>query len=363
VIWALVDSVAGRLDVRAPDGVRIVLDGRARVTEAGGRHGRVILSLPLAYVVGLSCVELKVVIAGELGGRATRTRTGRRISAVAGRVGRRMVGLERSRSRLRRPLRSCARAAFGFSSRLARRRALAATRLAAGLFGDDAVLRATGRADSLEVAFGWFWSIDVDPFLDRGWRPPIGEGFRSFLDAPHVSERIGVAPDDSTGDVLADAETVEARLLAGLSLVWVAWQQGAPAVVLSVWDGHARRERLTARGLRVSDLGRQVGVSIDAHASDPAGLVAELAGLGSGLGLALAADGWRVGRVPGGPATLSKGGVELRPDLEISRLAAGELTSAVWVERCERLGIADLRLERDALDGAPARTKAAAGSF
>lgn len=360
VIWALVDSVAGRLGVRTPDGVRIVLDGRAGLIERGDRRGRRrlrTLRLPLAYLVGLSCAELKVVIAAEL---ASWGMPSRRVSALAARVGRRMAGAERGRRGLLGP---CARALFGAGSRLARRCELAGRRLAADLYGADAVTRSSGRADSLAAVFESFRVIELDPFLERGWRPPIGEGFRCFLDAQLVRERIGFVPDESSGDVLADAESVEAGLLAGRSLAAVGWQEGAAGVVVSVWDGHVRRERLSGRGLRVSEVGQRVGASIDAHESDPDGLVAELAGLGSGLGLALAADGWRVGRLPGGPAMVSKGGVDLRPDLEISRLAAGKLTSAMWVERCEQLGIADLPLDRDERHGTPERTKAGAGSY
>jgi len=368
VLWALVDSVAGQLGQRTPDGLRVVLDGRAAALERRDRRGRRrrrILSLPLAHVVGLSCAELRIVIAGELGSLATPgARSSRWVSAAAGRFGRTMVGLEHRRSPLCHPLRPYARALFGASSRLERRRELAGSGLAAGLYGAEAVARTASHADSLAVAFDWFWSIEVRPFLDRGWRPPIAEGFRSFLDAPLVRERTsGIAPDGSTGDLLASVDAVEAGLLAEPSLVWVGWQEGAAGVVLSVWDGHVRRAQVSGGGLRVWEVGHQVEASIEAYGSDQAGLQAALAGLGSGLALALAGDGWRICKLPGRAAILSKGGVELRPDLEITRLRSSRTTPAIWAERCERLGIGELRLGGLAPDaGRAAANQVTAGS-
>jgi hypothetical protein len=150
---------------------------------------------------------------------------------------------------------------------------------------------------------------------------------------------------DGTGDVLVDPDTLEAALLAGRGpLVSRDWEDCAARVVLNVWDGNLRGDRLAGDGLRVWEVGQAVAASVAASRGDPGRLGADLAALGSGLGLALAGDGWRVGKLPGQEPTLSRDGVSLRPAEEISHLRNGELTPATWIERCRRLGIGDLRV-------------------
>jgi len=245
---------------------------------------------------------------------------------------------------LRYPVRRFARTFFGVTASRAHRRAVAAEDVAAGLYGRETVGRAVSRTESLDVAFGWFWEVEVKPFVDRGWRPPVAWGFRMFLDSPLVAECLpGLVSDAPTGDVLGSAEAVEAGLLDG-SLVGLGWQEGAVRVVMSVWDGHARRESLRGEGIRVGEVGQAVVASVEALGGDQARLQAELAGLGASLGLALAGAGWRVGKLPGRSATLAKDGVVVRPNEEIAGLWSGRVTGATWIDRCRQFGIGDLRL-------------------
>jgi hypothetical protein len=343
VIWALVDSVAGQLGQPPPADVRIVLRGdAATIGHGGGLHGRSrrTLVLPLAYASGLSCAELRVVIARELG----RPPAG----GASDRVGRGMVGLERRRSVMLDAVRPCARAFFGLTRRLADRRAAAADAVAAGLYGADRLASTVRRTESLDVGFDWFWTVEVQPILDRGWRPPVGAGFRVFVDAPLVAARLpDLHTDEPVGDLLSGADIVEAGLIGlenGRPLAARDWQEAAVAVVLTVWDGHVRRQRAARDGLRVSEVGRAVAVAVDTFADDQVRLQAELSAIGAALALALTRDGWRVGKLPGRAPTLSKDGVDLRPHEEIARLWGGALTPAGWIDRCERLGIGDLWL-------------------
>jgi hypothetical protein len=347
VIWALVDSVAGRLDQRPPDGLRIVLAGESDGVEQTDAGRRRTLVLPLCDLYGLSCAELQVVIAVELGQLAALGPASRRIAGLAEFVGRTMAGLERRRSVLRRPLRAPARAFFGVSARLAGRRAAAGRAAATELYGREFVLGAERRAEALRWAFDWFRAVEIEPLVDRGWRPPLDAGFRTFTAAPSVGAQLPeMAGDgDATGDMLIDPDALEAALLGNRGpLVRRDWQDCAARVVLTVWDGHVRRHGLPGDGLRVWEVGQAVKSSVVASRGDQGRLGADLAALGSGLGLALAGDGWEVGKLPGQAPTLSRDGVSLRPDEEISHLRNGELTPATWIERCRRLGIGDLRV-------------------
>jgi hypothetical protein len=347
VLWALVDAVAGQLGQAPPDGLRIVLSGGSAGVEQVAASRRRILILPLCELYGLSCAELRVVIAGELGQLAAVGPLSRRITGSAERVGRTMAGLERRRSMLRRPLRAPARACMRVSARVAGSRAAAGQTAATGLYGRELVLGTERRGEAVRWAFDWFWAVEVQPLIDCGWRPPLGGGFRAFTAAPSVGAQLPeMARDgDATGDMLVDPDALEAALLGNRGpLVRRDWQECAARVVLTVWDGHVRRYRLPGEGLRVSEVGQAVEASVVASRGDQGRLGADLAALGSGLGLALAGDGWEVGKLPGQAPTLSRDGVSLRPDEEISHLRNGELTPAKWVERCRRLGIGELRV-------------------
>jgi hypothetical protein len=340
VIWALVDSVSGQLGQPRPDGVRVVLEGRATVT-----GGTVIL--PICNLVGLSCAELRVVIAGELGRLAGGARGASWIGTAADSLSRTMVGLERERSVLRYPLRPYARAFFGLTRRLAGDRAASGEAIAANAYGRDLVVCTRRRTESVAIGFDWFWRAEVKPFLERGWRPPIAASFAAFLDAPDVRKRgLWLSCDEPTGDLLQDAEAVETALLGAQagSLVAVDWQDAAARIALIVWADHARQDPRAGAGVRVWEVGQVVEATIGACAGDEPRLRAAMVSLGAGLALALAGDGWRVGRLPGRTPSLCKGGVVIAPDVEIARLWSGRLTAAAWIDRCAGLGIGDLRV-------------------
>jgi hypothetical protein len=353
VIWALIDAVAGVLGQPSPTGLRIIATGEARAIEtSGGPDGRCdsLLVIPLAYVLGLSCAELKVVIARELavgsGGQRLRL-----VSRTLDRLGRGLVEIERRGSRLRRPLRRPGRTIFGLNARLACGRAERGDATAVGLYGSELVASVGRRTEAVAIAFDWFRAVELQPLLDRGWRPPVGPGFRSFLDAPLVRERLaGIASGDadggSTGDLLISADAIEAGLLgaSGRGQVGVGWQEGSARVLLSVWDGHVRRHAGSLDGVCVRELGQVLAASIEAFGGGQGRVETELAGLGSAFALALAGDGWAIGRLPGRGSVLRKDGVTLRPDEEIARLRDGAITPEIWADRCERLGIADLQL-------------------
>ncbi len=350
VIWALVDSAAGLIGQRTPDGLRVALTGEAAMID-GGREGRgsrqQILVMPLSYVVGLSCGELKVVIVRALSTPGAGIQ--RWIGRVAERIGQTMVSVERRRSVVRRPVRWCARIVFGMGGRVASRRELAKDAAVVGVFGGQVAISTAERTESVAIAFDWFWATEVEPLVQRGWRPPVGQGFRVFLEAPVVRAQLPTAwaGDRDAGGMLIGGDELEVGLVSreGTAMVALDWQVGSVGVVLSVWDDHVRRQAALLDGLSVAEVGQAVTASVEAFEGEQNRLAAALAGLGSALALALAGDGWQVGRLPGRGATLRKGGFTVRPDEEITRLRNGAVTRGRWIDRCEQLRIGDLRLD------------------
>jgi hypothetical protein len=348
VVWALVGCAAGLLDQRPPDRVRVVLDGEPRaVDDADGR----VLVLPFSYLVGMSCGDLRIAITRELGQIEAGGPLSGWVGRATGRVGRALVGLERRRSVLRRPARPVARAFFGATRRVAQRRARASAAIAERIYGREAVAEAADRAELVRMGFEWFWRVEVMPFVERGWRPPVAAGFDSFVDAPAVRRRLpGIGGDGPIGEILGGTDELEAALIGRESLVGVGWQDGAGRLAVSVWDGHVRGRAPARRGGRVADLGQVVRASVDALGDDRRRLQTELAALGSALALALVGDGWRVVKLPGRPAGLERDGVVLDPHAEILALLGERGDGGRWAARCRALGIGDLRLALDGTD-------------
>ncbi len=270
-LWAVVDALAADAGQPAPDSLRIVFGGSAGVMEHGagiGKSPQRVLIVPFSYLIGLSRAQLGAVVAHELAHFAAADTTVMRwISSVGEAIGRTVAQLERRGSVLRYPFRWYAHGFFALTAAFLRRRELAADALSARLCGGDVAAAALQRSASLVVAFDAYWAADVSPLLNAGVRPPLGAGFRRFLEAPGcecesaspaedrgsrrfashppTAQRLALLGSPSgphagdgppASDLLRDADSLEAALLIdlageqGRSLTALDWEAGAARV-------------------------------------------------------------------------------------------------------------------------------------
>jgi hypothetical protein len=134
----------------------------------------------------------------------------------------------------------------------------------------------------------------------------------------------------------------------------VSWTDVPERVMVPGWRQAVARsrgelERIEAGGLPlvISDLPGFVARVVPAQDRPPEADLQRSVGvnlLATGLALTLYDSGWVVSAPPGEPVVLESDGNRISPFAEVGQLADGTLTSEEWRERCERRGIAAMRL-------------------
>ena len=277
---------------------------------------------------------------------------------------------------------------------ISRRQEFAADAFAAARAGRDVHVATLRRIHAYAPAFDVFWSNEVSPLLSAGRRPPVGEGFHTFVHAapieqaasehltqelahgasdpydshPSLAERIAAVehcppgePDDSppAAALIQDPLALEAAQAAHLfgadaeQMQPVDWE----AVGAEVYLQRARRlvdahgELLgdaTAGDLdeMVDQLGRLAGalqqrepeLEVE-HARDFAAAL-----MADGLLVALHERGWSVEAPPAEPVLCRRGDDAVPPHAVVHELREGRLSGEAWRERAAALGIAGVAL-------------------
>jgi len=73
---------------------------------------------------------------------------------------------------------------------VSRRQEYRADELACYITAPDIVISGLKKVHAANAAFGSYWTFDVNPFLNMGYRPPIAEGFAMFLQSPEVAKQV-----------------------------------------------------------------------------------------------------------------------------------------------------------------------------
>ncbi len=177
-----------------------------------------------------------------------------------------------------------------------------------------------------------------------------------------MPDRAEVPNDEPAMTLLGDVSAVELQLLGEVDpslrnadlLHTVSWLEVAQLVVVPSWRRMVARVSaqclagLTAQTLpdavdRLRDIGALIpsprGMLLNVgQRAQRAGEVVEMA-----LGLALLNDGWQVSVVPG-QSFFQRGTETLNTMHLMDKIQAGEISREKWVEQCQALGIAELRL-------------------
>jgi len=389
-LWAFVDETCQRVDQRTVDELRIAFAGSAAAgeTQFGSARSRVrTVRIPLTYLAVLSTDELRGVVAHELSHFARGDASFRwRLVSVREALGRTLWRLERLGSVLRHPFRWYARLLSRYLASLSRQQEFAADAFAAKVFGADNVARGLRITEWVESAFEVFWRRELAPVLMAGLRPPVADGFVSFVGSswfrarlfafkpedvetafashPTVVDRLAAlridadpAPDTVNPSVslldgldgLEDALLRDKQLPEGQpALRKAGWGESMQDILPRAWQQAAGALADQVPGMTAAEIGSLMDDHLgDSESSDEEKLSVVTA-VSCALASALVRCGWSICASPGEPVRLLNGNDEIRPFQDVWAISRSVLLRRQWVERCHQAGIADLALQSPA---------------
>jgi len=275
--------------------------------------------------------------------------------------------------------------------------------LAARLVGSGALVEGLKKSHGGSLAFSAYFRSEVAPALDAGFRPPIAAGFHAFLAVdevraaseratsaaladsagdpydshPSLRERVAAFPDAAPPvdgrpaiELVADVAALEARLfdfhVRDRGLRPIAWTEAASKVHVPAMRSEVIRLRPVLAKLTPATLPRErrdlvarVRQEVEGAAADPAVLIdAATQIFGAALVISLVDAGHEATTDVGRPVRVRVGGEEVAPFAEVARYLARETDDAAWQAWVQRLGIADVALDK--LARTPARAAASA---
>lgn len=411
LLRALVGEVAARTGQPLPDQIYLDPELNAAVCDTGGLRGGeggrvMIIGLPLLAV--LSVGQLRAVLAHEFGHyQGGDTRVSAWFLRAYDAIARTVAHLEEAGSVWRRPFKWY----FNFFLRRT-----AAIKRRQEYFADQLAVRTAGRSAAVEglrtierewEVFARYWHSEATAVLQRGRRPALLDGFLRFRASeegaaarehsavprppdpydthPTTPERLaamerldeaGPAPapgDDGPAVALlgASIERLEIALLSGMagpeaarSLEPIAWEDVPEQVIVPGWRRYAEEHRAAFEGLTVIGLAglslrvQDLVAALSPAAERPRELDEQRAlvvgAVGTAFALALRDAGWSVEGDPGDPIVCRREAAWLAPWSAVGKLAAAEISGDQWRRRADELGIANLRLDGAAGQGAAA---------
>jgi Zn-dependent protease with chaperone function len=392
-------AIAKSVGQPMPEEVYLVADVNAGVLQRGGLlgfGGRRVMILGLPLMTALRTSEFRGVLAHEFGHfHGGETKLGPWIYRTQGAIGRTVRTLGQAGSWLHFLFLWYGKAFLRITLAVSRRQELAADRLAADVAGAPAIAGGLRRVHGASPAFDAYFQSEVAPVLSSGFRPPLAEGFRTFLQAREVSDSVEriveeearrgkgdpydshpplrerlaalgdpepVPPSDRdppAADLLEGLEGLEEALLAfafpGREVPpLLPWREAGESVWLPAWRKRVREERSLLKGLTPAALpaalARPPG---DPRRKRKPGAPATTGGeppklavvAATALLVHLADGGWTLRCDPGREVSLVRGEEVVFPFREVLALHSGETTAGSWAERCRLLGVLDAPLD------------------
>lgn len=275
--------------------------------------------------------------------------------------------------------------------RAAVRGEVAADRFAADREGAAQLLAGLRETAKSRAAWTGYWSHEVGPVLDAGYRPPVLDGFARFVRGEAVRERLRVETEhllncaDGSDDphailqprLMALAERREGRrevdsrsftaLLRDLSVVEgkglrsttpnvetlrpISWEEVGERIYLPRWRGEVAAApkafgnrtlvQLAELTQDLLGLAKQLG-SVPTDFEKAAEGAAEL--LAAAVSVALSAAGWRVESLPGEEVTARRGDGAIQPLAVIRQLVTGRIRREEWQRICRTESIDGLAI-------------------
>jgi len=390
-----IDGVAKSVNQAMPAEVFLVPDVNAWVTQRGGVMGfgsRRVMGLGLPLMRMLTKSQFRAVLAHEFGHYyGGDTKLGPWIYKTRGAIGRTLESLGDG-SVLRLPFLAYGKMFLRITHAISRRQEFVADELAARAIGSQALIGGLRTVHGVAPAFDAYWLNECAPVLNAGFRPPLAEGFRQFVQAgkiadaigrhldeelkegkvnpydthPPLKERIAAVQNLPPGEfghddppattLLADVPALENQLLAALvnpdsagKLKPIDWEKVGEQVYLPEWGDLVKANTAALSGVTPESL-PQVARDIKAFGKrcrDHAGAAPDdenAEGLASGvvgaaLSVLLMNRGATADAMPGQPVVVTVGSATIEPFSVLSSLADGKLASADWLRQCNELGI------------------------
>jgi hypothetical protein len=392
-----------------PPEVYLVGDMNAWVAQRGGIMGfgsRRVMGLGLPLLQTLSVSQMRAVLAHEFGHyHGGDTALGPWIYKTRAAIFRTMQNVSHS-TLLSKPFEWYGKAFLRITHAISRRQEFAADALSARVSGTATAIEALKAVHGAGMAFEPYWRSEVVPAIQKGFRPPLAEGFRQFVTAPPISsgvvealekeiaegkvdpydthpplrDRIAALEAEPPVSLRADVDRAPAiSLLENISaleqalldellvddfrgkLAPLAWEEAGERVWAPVWREHAHAQREALDGITPNMLPKL--------ATDPGGLAVRLKlvqdrgeadehvmrasahVLGTALAVALSDRGFVVRALPGHTVFFERDGLSITPFQSLGDLADGTLSADAWRDQIERAGIADIDLGGVATNG------------
>ncbi|HUQ82645.1 MAG TPA: M48 family metallopeptidase [Gemmatimonadaceae bacterium] len=408
-LFATLDEIARSAEQEMPREVYLVPDMNAWVAQRGGVMGfgsRRVMGLGLPLMQALTISQLRSVLAHEFGHyHGGDTALGPWIYKTRAAIGRTLHTLSNHSAMLMKPFEWYGNAFLRITHAISRRQEFAADALAARVTGTATTVDALKMVHSAGMAFDPYWQTEIMPAIQKGYRPPIADGFREFSAAPSIATSIEKAlthelaegkadPYDThpplrervaalesapavrreTAEdhamaitLLEDVPTLEVALLDGMlredyrgKLKPLSWDDAGSELWMPLWREQVRAVRDRLAGLTPAML--------PALAADPGGLAVTLGYvrdrgasnddttreaahvIGAAIAIALHDRGFAVRARPGHAVTLVRDDVELAPLSALGDLIAKTLTPEAWRDQCVRAAIASVDLGTVASD-------------
>jgi heat shock protein HtpX len=399
-LFTELDGVAKSVNQAMPAEVYLVPDVNAWVAQRGGIMGfgsRRVMGLGLPLMRTLTRSQFRAVLAHEFGHYYSGdTKLGPWIYKTRGAIGRTLQSLGEG-SWLQFPFLWYGKMFLRITHAVSRRQEFVADELAARVVGSRPLIGGLRTIHGVAPAFNAFWMQECAPVLNAGYRPPLAEGFQSFVQAkpvaeaihrkldeelktgkvdpydthPPLKERIAAvehlpAGDSGTDDppattLLTDLAGVENVLLATLvkpeyaeKLKAIHWDDVGASVYLPQWTSLVQANTAALSGVTpeslpqlVADL-KSFGLRLrtpDGEKPDEEnaeGLASAV--LGSVLTVLLVSRGGKVQSDPGQAVRVTVGSTTIETFGILKSFSDSKLTAEEWQRQCQELGIAGMDL-------------------
>jgi len=380
-------QVAEKMGQEMPAEVYALAEMNAWVMDRGGIMGmgsrRVMgLGLPLLQVLTVS--QMRGVIAHEFGHfHGGDTKLGPWIYKTRSAIIRTLSGLADD-SLLQKPFMWYGNFFMRITQTISRNQEFTADRLAAGIVGSQAMIDALRQIHGSGAAFDSYWRNEYAPALDKGYRPPMTDGFARLLQVPRIADAVSkiVNEEMESGEtslydshpslrdrvsalermtinripdttpalsLLRNLEGLEVSLLTALTepetvrkIQPISWDMVGEKVWLPIWQEHVEnhREMLQKINLRtlpetLSDPGRKkqlLAGSEDIEEDEQNHFLQGV--IGAALSVILVRQGWQLDATPGDDVALSRESQAVFPFVAVRQVIDGEASGESWENLC-----------------------------
>jgi hypothetical protein len=366
--------------------VYLVADVNAFVAQRGGVMGffsRRVMGLGVPLMSLLTVSQLSAVLAHELGHyHGGDTMLGPWIYKTRSAIGRTIIALAEGGSTVvRKPFEWYGTLFLKVTHAISRAQELAADELAARVVGAKHLIAGLKAVHGGSAAFNAFLQAEFLPVLSAGYRTPLGQGFRAFLDDkrlkaaldrivtqeiedpdddeldthPPLAQRIAALArfDDATSEaddtpaieLLGECDAAEAGLIADADakpLRPLAWSKVAERVLLPQWQNTSNGVAAELGKVTLTDLvkpparlGKLAARVLERDLSEDPEAAARI---GANLAAAtvcctLAHAGWQIKNRVGRPVVMRNGEHRLSPFKDFAALVDGKLDANKLVAR------------------------------